>query len=181
MMHLAEEPGCNEKFYYTPGWDTYRVFELEGWRFGIAICYDRHFPEVFRSFTLQGAELVLVPTAVAASEPVAEVYELEMKAAAVTHGVYVALANRAGVEEPLDFLGQSMVLDPTGQTVCALDAEPNRVALAELNKAAVFRARMLFPFLRDRRPETYKLLTEQGMEAPLTKRQGGCEDDQPAG
>ena len=77
MMHIAEEPGYNEKFYYTPGWDAYHVFELDGWRFGVAICYDRHFPEVFRSFILQGAELVLVPTAVAASEPFAEVYELE--------------------------------------------------------------------------------------------------------
>jgi N-carbamoylputrescine amidase len=158
MMHIAEEPGYNEKFYYTPGWDTYRVFELDGWRFGVAICYDRHFPEVFRSFILQGAELVLIPTAVAASEPFAEVYEIEARASAVTHGVYVAMANRAGVEEPLTFLGQSMVLGPTGQVIARLDEQVDRVCVAEISKEAVTKARTLFPFLRDRRPETYNAL-----------------------
>lgn len=160
MMHLAEEPGYNEKFYYTPGWDRYRVFDLEGWRFGIAICYDRHFPEVFRSFILQGAQLVLVPTAVSASEPFADVYELEMRAAAVTHGVYIAMANRAGTEEPLTFLGQSMVIDPLGQTIAVLDGGPDQVAVAELSHDLVTKARYLYPFLRDRRPETYGLLDQ---------------------
>ena len=159
MMHIAEEPGYNEKFYYTPGWDLYRVFELDGWRFGIAICYDRHFPEVFRSFILQGAELVVVPTAVAASEPFADVYELEMKAAAITHGVYIAAANRAGSEPPLDFLGRSMVIDPQGRIVGSLEDQPNDVCTVEIRKEAVTKARMLFPFLRDRRPETYGLLS----------------------
>lgn len=160
MMHLAEEPGYNEKFYYTPGWDRYRVFDLEGWRFGIAICYDRHFPEVFRSFTVQGAELVLVPTAVAASEPFAEVYELEMRAAAVTHGVYIAMANRAGTEDPLTFVGRSMIIDPQSNVIKTLDAEPNQVCVAEITKQEVTKARTLFPFLRDRRPETYDLIPQ---------------------
>jgi N-carbamoylputrescine amidase len=158
MMHVAEEPGYDEKFYYTPGWDRYHVFELEGWRFGIAICYDRHFPEVFRSFILQGAELVLVPTAVAATEPFAEVYELEMKAAAVTHGVYIAMANRAGSEPPLEFLGRSMVIDPRGQIVGSLNAQPGEICTVEVSKESVTKARTFFPFLRDRRPETYGLL-----------------------
>jgi len=155
MMHLAEEPGYNEKFYYAPGQDDYHVFQLNGWRFGIAICYDRHFPEVFRTFILKGAELVLVPTAVAASEPFAEVYELEMKAAAVTHGVYIAVANRAGTEAPLTFLGKSMVIDPLGNVVDALDERPDQVLVTPLDKGAVTKARTLYPFLRDRRPETY--------------------------
>jgi N-carbamoylputrescine amidase len=158
MMHIAEEPGYNEKFYYTPGWDDYHVFELEGWRFGIAICYDRHFPEVFRSFILQGAECVLIPTAVAAQEPFAEVYELEMRAAAVTHGVYIAAANRAGIEEPLQFLGRSMLIDPVGEVIARADDQPNEVRVAELRKETIIKARTLFPFLRDRRPETYGLL-----------------------
>ena len=156
MMHIAEEPGYDEKFYYTAGWDTYHVFELEGWRFGIAICYDRHFPEVFRSMILQGAELVLVPTAVAASDPFATTYELEMQAAAVTHGVYIAMANRAGEESPLDFQGKSMVIDPLSRIVGALDEKPNQVLTCGLAKETVTKARMLYPFLRDRRPETYQ-------------------------
>ena len=160
MMHIAEEPGYNEKFYYTPGWDRYNVFELDGWRFGIAICYDRHFPEVFRSFVLQGAELILVPTGVAASEPFADVYELEMRAAAVTHGVYIAMADRAGSEPPLEFLGRSMVIDPQGRVVDGLDDRPNAVCSVELAKESVTRARILYPFLRDRRPETYNLVRD---------------------
>jgi len=155
MMHLAEEPGYNEKFYYTPGWDRYRVFDIEGWRFGIAICYDRHFPEVFRSFVLQGAHLVLVPTAVAASEPFADVYELEMRAAAVTHGVYIAVANRAGTEDPLHFLGRSMIIDPGGNVVESLSEQVNETLTVDLSMPAVIKSRQLYPFLRDRRPETY--------------------------
>ncbi len=166
MMHIAEEPGYNEKFYYTPGWDRYNVFELDGWRFGIAICYDRHFPEVFRSFILQGAELVLVPTAVAASEPFADTYELEMKAAAITHGVYIAMANRAGSESPLTFLGRSMIIDPQGNVIQTLDAEPNQVCVAEINQESVTKARTLFPFLRDRRPETYERISRTSYDSP---------------
>jgi predicted amidohydrolase len=158
MMHLAEEPGYNEKFYYTPGWDRYNVFDVDGWRIGIAICYDRHFPEVWRSFVLQGADLILVPTAVAAQEPFAEIYEIEARAAAVTHGVYVAMANRSGTEEPLTFLGRSMVIDPLGRVVRALGDEPDTVLTADIDPGQVTHARKMFPFLRDRRPETYDLL-----------------------
>jgi N-carbamoylputrescine amidase len=158
MMHIAEEPGYNEKFYYAPGQDAYHVFDVEGWRFGIATCYDRHYPEVFRSFILQGADLVLVPTAVANSEPFGDTYELEIRAAAVTHGVYVAVANRAGKEDPLEFLGRSMLVDPQGRIVNALDAESNQVSVVEVSKEEVTQARILFPFLRDRRPETYDIV-----------------------
>ncbi len=159
MMHIAEEPGYNEKFYYAPGQDTYHVFELEGWHFGIAICYDRHFPEVFRSLLMQAAECVLIPTAVAASEPFADIYQLEMQAAAVTHGVYIAMANRAGKEEPLSFLGQSMVIDPLGRVACTLDDKPHQTLTATLDKATLREARTMFTFLRDRRPETYDAVT----------------------
>jgi N-carbamoylputrescine amidase len=159
MMHIAEEPGYNEKFYYAPGWDAYHVFELAGWRFGIATCYDRHFPEVFRSFIVQGAQLVLIPTAVAKSEPFGETYELEMRAAAVTHGVYVALANRSGAEPPLEFLGQSMVIDPLGHVVERLDEKPDQIGTVSLDHDLLMRARYLYPFLRDRRPETYGLVS----------------------
>ncbi len=158
MMHIAEEPGYNEKFYYTPGWDTYNVFELEGWRFGIAICYDRHFPEVFRSFILQGAELVIIPVAVAGTDPYSKTYELEMRAAAVTHGVYIAMVNRSGKEDDLDFIGRSMIIDPTGNVVDSLDNKPNQVLTREIFKEVVTRARTYYPFLRDRRPETYDIL-----------------------
>ncbi len=167
MMHLAEEPGYNEKFYYAPGWDDYKVFELDGWRFGLATCYDRHFPEVFRAHVLQGAEAVLIPTAVAADEPFAAVYELEARAAAVTHGVYIVMANRAGPEPPLTMIGRSMVVDPLGEVVAQLADEADAFALATLSKETLDRARLLFPFLRDRRPETYGIVAERPRSAQL--------------
>ncbi len=155
MMHIAEEPGYNEKFYYAAGWDQYNVFDLDGWRLGVATCYDRHFPEVFRSLIVQGAELVVVPTAVAASEPFADIFELEARAAGVTHGIYIALANRVGNEPPLQFLGNSMVVDPFGEIISSLGDKGDGIALAELSKERITKARTMFPFLRDRRPETY--------------------------
>lgn len=173
MMHIAEEPGYNEKFYYTPGCDQYNVFDLEGWRLGIAICYDRHFPEVYRQFILQGARLVLIPTAVAAAEPFAEVYEVEARGAAVTHGVYVAMANRAGIEDPLAFLGSSMVIDPFGRIQARLDNSANTILTCELDSMRVTDARTHMPFLRDRRPETYGLLTrplEEPNDRPAESR-----------
>lgn len=155
MMHLAEEPGYNEKFYYAPGWDSYKTFTLEGWRVGLATCYDRHFPEVFRALLLQGAEAVLIPTAVAADEPFARVFELEARAAAVTHGVYIAMANRAGEEPPLKMIGRSMVVDPLGEILAQAGDAGGAFAVATLSKETLDKARRLFPFLRDRRPETY--------------------------
>ena len=98
---------------------------------------------------------MLIPTAVASCEPFAEVYEMEMRAAAVTHGVYIAMANRAGVEEPLTFMGRSMVIDPQSNVVASLEDQANELLTVDIDKAAVTKARTLFPFLRDRRPETY--------------------------
>jgi len=177
MMHLAEEPGYNEKFYYAPGQDDYHVFDVGGWRFGVAICYDRHFPEVFRSLILRGAEVVLAPTAVAASEPFAKTYELEMRAAAVSHGVYIAVANRCGTEDPLTFLGKSMVIDPVGNIVEALDAGIDQVLATTLDKANVTRARRLFPFLRDRRPETYARVAGRFIASAHEQPGAHCDDD----
>jgi len=167
MMHISEEPGYNEKFYYTPGWDTYKVFELEGWRFGLATCYDRHFPEVFRAHILQGAQAVLIPTAVAADEPFAQVFELEARAAALTHGVYIAMANRVGAEPPLNMIGGSMIVDPMGDVAASLGDQRNAFALAALSKDTLDRARALFPFLRDRRPETYGAIAQTPTGQPL--------------
>ena len=82
-----------------------------------------------------------------------------MQAAAVTHRVYIAMANRAGTEDPLTFLGRSMVIDPQGQVVATLDEAPSQVLTVEITKEAVTKARSLYPFLRARRPETYTLLS----------------------
>ena len=165
-MHIPQvAPGFWEKFYFRPGNLGYPVFDTRVGKVGVYICYDRHFPEVFRSFIMQGATMVLVPTAVAASEPFAEVYELEMRAAAVTHGVYIGMANRAGTEGALNFLGQSMVIDPQGQLVTELDTEQDRVGGLEAAKKFVKLGFKIFAT-----EGTQAHLSQHGVEATLIKK-----------
>lgn len=161
MMHIAEEPGYNEKFYYKPGKTGYPVFQTSVGPIGVAICYDRHFPEQIRILAEKGAQILFVPTAVSRGEAFEAVYSLEMQAAAVANGVYIAVANRVGSEPPLEFFGQSFIVDPFGQVIAELGAEEDALLIAEVDVDRIREARQHFPFLRDRRPETYGELLER--------------------
>lgn len=159
MMHIAELPDYNEKFYYWEGNTGFPVFDLGFAKVGIAICYDRHFPEHMRALTLGGAELILVPTAT--STPIlGEIWELEMRAAAVANQVFVAVANRVGREGEMEFFGRSFVVDPLGEVISRAEGEREELLVAELDLGAIERARQLLPFLRDRRPEVYGVLSD---------------------
>ncbi len=156
MTHILEGPGYNERYYYWPGDSGYPVFDLGPVRIGVAICYDRHFPEVMRALALAGAELIVVPTATASlEERFRAVWEIEMQAAAVANGLFVAVVNRAGVDDTLHFFGGSFVVDPYGQVVARAPEDEVSLRLADLDLDLVEQARRDLPFLRDRRPETY--------------------------
>jgi N-carbamoylputrescine amidase len=116
MMHIAEEPGFNEKFYYWPGNTPPRVFDLDGVKIGVAICYDRHFPEYMRRLVLQGAEIIFTPFAGLASDPL-EMYEIEMQGTAFQNQVFIAAVNRVGKEPTVEFVGGSFVVDPSGEVI----------------------------------------------------------------
>lgn len=161
MMHIAEEPGYNEKFYYKPGKTGYPVFQTAMGPIGVAVCYDRHFPEHLRILAEKGAQVLFVPTAVSRGEAFEPVYTLEMQAAAVANGVYIAVANRVGAEPPLEFIGRSFVVDPFGQIVAELGDESDALLIAEVSLDRIREARQRLPFLRDRRPETYGELLER--------------------
>ncbi len=105
MVHIPDYDGFHEKTYYTPGNLGAPVFSTSAGRIGIAICYDRHYPETMRAFALGGADLVLVPQAGAVGEWPEGLYEAEMRVAAFQNGVFVALCNRVGPEERLTFAG----------------------------------------------------------------------------
>ncbi len=156
MLHIAEEPGYNEKYYYWPGDSGWPVYETRAGRLGVAICYDRHFPEHFRALALGGAELVAVPTATSMSEQAfRDVWELEIQAAAVANQIFIAVANRAGVDGELRFFGESFVAGPGGQVIARAAADVEELLVTAIDPGEIERARRQIPFLRDLRADLY--------------------------
>jgi beta-ureidopropionase len=153
MLHIAHMPGFWEQSYYTPGDRGMPVYDTAAGRVGVAICYDRHYPEVMRALALQGAELVVIPQAGSVGEWPDGLYEAELRVAAFQNGYFTALANRVGREEPLEFAGESFVCDPAGRVVARAPAGHDHILVADvdLSEVATSHARRLF--FRDRRPE----------------------------
>ena len=116
MVHITDYPCFHEKGYYAPGTGA-PVYETRFGRIGVAICYDRHYPEYMRALALGGAELVVVPQAGAVGEWPDGLYEAEMQVAAFQNGYFVALCNRVGEEECLTFAGESFVCAPDGRLI----------------------------------------------------------------
>ncbi|HSR29967.1 MAG TPA: nitrilase-related carbon-nitrogen hydrolase [Anaerolineae bacterium] len=161
MVHILEGPGYNERYYYWQGDTGYPVFDLGLARIGVAICYDRHFPEGLRALVLGGADVIVVPTATASLEVrFRAVWEIEMQAAAVANGVFVAVVNRAGVDDTLTFFGRSFAVDPYGRVLARAPEDDVALLLIDLDLGLIEQARRDMPFLRDRRPETYSPLVE---------------------
>lgn len=153
MLHIAEMPAFHEQGYYAPGDRGMPVYTTAVGRLGVAICYDRHYPEVLRSLALSGAEIVAVPQAGAVGEWPEGLFEAEMRVAAFQNGYFTALANRVGREEVLEFAGGSFVCDPQGRVIARAPAGEGYILYADcdLEQVAASPARRLF--LRDRRPE----------------------------
>jgi N-carbamoylputrescine amidase len=165
MTHILEGPGYNERYYYWQGDSGYPVFDIGPALIGVAICYDRHFPEGMRALALGGAEVIVVPTATASLEAqFRAVWEIEMQAAAVAHGVFVAVANRVGVDDTLTFFGRSFAADPYGRVLARASEDDVALLLVDLDLDLVEEARRDMPFLRDRRPETYGALVAHGFQ-----------------
>jgi beta-ureidopropionase len=157
MMHICETPGFHEKYYYWQGPGDYLVFEIGGARVAPCICYDRHYPEVMRILTLNGAEVIVVQTATTREEA-GQVLEAEMQAAALANGVFVALVNRAGEDGELHFAGRSFVAAPDGSIIAQSKSDSDDLLIVDLELDEIERARQVWPFLRDRRPEIYDAL-----------------------
>lgn len=154
MVHITEYEGFHEQGYYAPGDAGLPIYETAAGRVGVAICYDRHYPEVMRALALGGAELVVVPQAGSVGEWPEGLYEAEMQVAAFQNGYFTALANRAGPEERLTFAGESFVCAPDGRVVArAGGGEEVLLADVDLDEVRQSHARRLF--LRHRRPELY--------------------------
>lgn len=156
MVHITDYACFHEKAYYHPGDRGAPVYATRVGRVGVAICYDRHYPEYLRALALNGAELVAIPQAGAVGEWPEGLFEAEVRTAAFQNGYYAALCNRVGREEKLAFAGESFVVDPEGQVVARGKSQEDDLVIADLDLArcAVSTARRLF--WRDRRPELYR-------------------------
>jgi N-carbamoylputrescine amidase len=155
MIHITDYPCFHEKGYYAPGDTGTPVYDTKAGRIGVAICYDRHYPEVMRSLALSGAEVVIVPQAGATGEWPEGLFEAEMRVAAFQNGYFTALCNRVGQEECLTFAGESFVCDPAGVVLARAPEGEEAILIADLDLARVEESHARKLFLRDRRPELY--------------------------
>jgi N-carbamoylputrescine amidase len=170
-MHIPDDPGFYEKYYFTPGDLGFQSFATRYGRIGVLICWDQWFPEGARLTALQGCDLLVYPTAIGyddrevAGLPAAEARALNakwldawvtsMRAHAIANGVYVAAANRVGQEGHLRFWGNSFVCDPGGGVLDRLGDANEALLLRDIDPGEVENHRRVWPFLRDRRIDAY--------------------------
>jgi N-carbamoylputrescine amidase len=155
MVHITEYACFHEQGYYTPGNRGAPVFQTRAGRIGVAICYDRHFPEYMRALALLGADLVVVPQAGTLGEWPEGLYEAEMRVAAFQNGYFVALCNRVGSEDCLEFSGESFICGPDGTVIAKAPASEESVLTTEVDLSDAEKSHARRLFLRHRRPELY--------------------------
>ncbi len=155
MVHITDYACFHEQGYYTPGDTGAPVYRTRAGSIGVAICYDRHFPEYMRALALGGADLVVVPQAGAVDEWPDGLYEGEMRVSAFQNGYYVALCNRVGREECVEFAGESFVCSSDGEVVARAGRGTDDILLTDLDLATNARSHARQLFMKHRRPELY--------------------------
>ncbi len=167
--HIPDGPGYEEKFYFRPGNDGFKVWDVFGARIGVGICWDQWYPEAARAMALMGAEVLVYPTAIG-SEPydaeldTSAMWQRAMQGHSVSNCMPVLAANRIGAEgseqAAQTFYGHSFITNEWGDKIAEFGAEEEGILVAglDLGKAAKHRAGM--GFFRDRRPQLYGRLAE---------------------
>ncbi|MDX1579180.1 MAG: carbon-nitrogen hydrolase family protein [Gemmatimonadota bacterium] len=155
MMHITDYACFHEQGYYAEGDTDALVHDTAAGRVGVAICYDRHYPEYMRRLGEAGAELVVVPQAGAVGEWPEGLFEAELRVAAFQNGYFAALCNRVGEEERLTFAGESFVVDPEGVVTARGPAGTEAMITADLDLSRVGASTARRLFWRDRRPDVY--------------------------
>ena len=173
-MHIPDDPGFYEKFYFTPGDLGFNPIDTSVGRLGVLVCWDQWYPEAARLMALAGAELLLYPTAIgwdpgddaAEKSRQRDAWILSHRGHAIANGVPVLSCNRVGHEaSPLgtsgvDFWGNSHVLGPQGEFIAEAGSEPT-ILMAEIDMQRSEHVRRIWPFLRDRRIDAYEDLTKR--------------------
>ncbi len=174
-MHIPDDPAYYEKFYFTPGDLGFRAFDTRVGRIGTLVCWDQWYPEAARLTALQGAHILLYPTAIGwhpgekATHGAAQLdaWRTVQRGHAIANGCYVAAVNRVGLERPggerggggggdgIEFWGSSFLADPFGALVAEGPQDREAILLAEVDLARIEEVRRGWPFLRDRRIDAY--------------------------
>ena len=179
-MHIPDDPGYYEKYYFTPGDLGFRAIDTSAGRIGVLICWDQWFPEAARLMALAGAEVILYPTAIGwhpaekQSEGAAQrdAWRTVQRGHAIANGVYVAAVNRVGMERPepsaagLEFWGTSFCCDPQGVMLAEAGTRDEEVLVVEIDRTRLEEVRRNWPFLRDRRIDAYDGLTKRFLDSP---------------
>jgi beta-ureidopropionase len=161
-IHIPQTSGFWEKYFFRPGNLGYPTFQTRYARVGVYICYDRHFPEGARALGLNGAEIVYNPSATVAGLS-QYLWKLEQPAHAVANGYFVGAINRVGTEAPWNigkFYGTSYFVDPRGNFLATGSEDKDELVVAELDLDMIEEVRRTWQFYRDRRPDSYGILTE---------------------
>ncbi len=168
-MHIPEDPGFYEKFYFTPGDQGFIAIETSIGKIGVCICWDQWFPEAARLTALAGAQILVYPTAIGwLSEDKLDygasqlnAWQTVMRSHAITNGVFIVAANRVGTESNIEFWGNSFIVDPYGNVMAQGSTDQNQVVASECNLDSIETARTHWPFLRDRRIDAYSGLNRR--------------------
>ncbi|HUY25787.1 MAG TPA: carbon-nitrogen hydrolase [Candidatus Binataceae bacterium] len=167
-MHIPDDPRFYEKYYFTPGDLDFTAHPTAHGRLGVLVCWDQWFPEAARLVAMAGAEIIFYPTAIgwwhgetpADRARMLEAWKTIQRSHAIANGVFVAVANRVGVEGELEFWGESFVCDPLGEVI-ARAGGGEETLIAECDLARIEATRRNWPFLRDRRIDAYADLTRR--------------------
>lgn len=171
--HIPDDPGYFEKYYFTPGEMEFPVFQTRFAKIGVLICWDQWFPEPARILALRGAQIIFYPTAIgwlleekqSFGQDQLSAWQSIQRSHALANGIYVASVNRVGIEgdersQCIEFWGRSFFADPFGRIIKEA-GEKEEILLAEIDFALIEKTRINWPFLRDRRIDLYRKITER--------------------
>lgn len=170
-MHIPDDPAYYEKFYFTPGDLGYKVWKTRYATFGVLICWDQWYPEAARITSLMGAEILFYPTAIgwattqdeATNREQYQAWQIIQRGHAVANGVHVVSVNRVGLEQEgrMKFWGGSFVSNPFGTLLYQAGHDEEETIVVEIDTSKTDQYRTHWPFLRDRRIDSYKEILER--------------------
>jgi len=168
-MHIPDDPGYFEKFYFTPGDLGYKVFKTKFATIGVLICWDQWYPEAARITSLKGAEMLFYPTAIgwhnqqdeATNSEQFHAWQTIQKSHAVANGIPVISVNRVGAEGDMDFWGGSFITNAFGRVLFQASHEKEEIHVEALSMSNSNEYRTHWPFLRDRRIDSYQPITKR--------------------
>lgn len=169
-MHIPDDPGYYEKFYFTEGDLGYKVFDTKFAKIGVLICWDQWYPEAARITSLMGAEILFYPTAIGwdvnEKDPIInqeqyDAWQTIQRSHAVANGLYVVSVNRVGQEADQQFWGGSFVANPFGRLLYLASHEQEEVHVQEIDLDKTEYYRTTWPYLRDRRIDSYQPITKR--------------------